>query len=115
MLEIRGPPVNVIGKLFVGFLIALLAFQHPVKKGRSIFGLCLARDRSIRATMYLGATLLDVQALRKAAENFRVLIFPLFLTTLFITPIYCLVYRRRKYAKILLVVQNLKIALKKTV
>ena len=63
--------------------------------------------------MYLGATLLDVQALRKAAENFRVLIFPLFLTTLFITPIYCLVYRRRKYAKILLVVQNLKIALKK--
>ena len=33
--------------------------------------------------MYLGATLLEIQALRKAAENLRVLTFPLVLTTLF--------------------------------
>ena len=65
--------------------------------------------------MYLGATLLEMQALRKAAENLRVLTFPLVLTTLFKTAIYCLVYRRRKYTKILLVVQNFNIALKKAV
>ena len=41
--------------------------------------------------MYLGATLLDVQALRKAVENLRGLIFPLVLTTLFKTAICCLV------------------------
>ena len=41
------------------------------KKARSISGLCLARDRSMRAMMYLWATLLDMQALRKAAENLK--------------------------------------------
>ena len=65
--------------------------------------------------MYLGTTLLEMQALRKAAENLRVLTFPLVLTTLFKTAICCLVYRRRKYTKILLVVQNFNIALKKAV
>ena len=54
--------------------------------------------------MYLGATLLDIKALRKAAENLRVLIVPLVLTTLSKSVNCCLVYRRRKYAKILLVV-----------
>ena len=54
--------------------------------------------------MYLGATLLDIKALRKAAENLRVLIVPLVLTTLSKTVNCCLVYRRRKYAKILFVV-----------
>ena len=34
MLEIRGPPANVIGKLFVVFLIALLAFQRHLLKKR---------------------------------------------------------------------------------
>ena len=35
----------MIGKLFVVFLITLLAFQcHLLKKARSISGLCLARD-----------------------------------------------------------------------
>ena len=65
--------------------------------------------------MYLGATLLEMQALRKAAENLRVLISPLVLTTLFKTAICCLVYQRRKYTKILLVGQNFNIALKKAV
>ena len=37
--------------------------------------------------MYLGSTLLDMQALKKAAENLRVAIFPLVLTTLFKTAI----------------------------
>ena len=68
MLEIRGPPASVIGKLFVVFLIALLAFQRHQLKTRSISGLCLARDHSIRATTYLEATLLNMQALRKAVE-----------------------------------------------
>ena len=65
--------------------------------------------------MYLGATLLEMQALRKAAENLRVLTFPPVFTTLFKTAICCLVYRSRKYTKILLVVQNFNIALKKAV
>ena len=69
----------------------------------------------MRATTYLGATLLEMQALRKAEENLRVLIFPLVLTTLFKTAVRCLVHRRRKYTKILLVVQNFNIALKKAV
>ena len=62
--------------------------------------------------MYLRVILLDMQAFRKAIENLRVLIFPLVLTTLFKTT---LLYRRRKYAKILLAVQNFDIALKKPV
>ena len=40
--------------------------------------------------MYLGATLLDMQALRKAAENLKVMSFPLVLTTLFKSAIYLL-------------------------
>ena len=55
--------------------------------------------------MYLRAILLKMQALRKAAKNLKVLTFPLVLTTLFKTAICCLVYSRRKYTKILLVVQ----------
>ena len=43
-----------------------------------------------------------MQTLRKAAKNLRVLIIPLVLITLFKTAICCLVYRRRKYPKILL-------------
>ena len=40
MLEIRRPTANVIGKLFVVFLIVLLAFQHRLlKKHVSISGL----------------------------------------------------------------------------
>ena len=47
------------------FLDCSVSFStSSVRKARSISGLCLARDRSIRATMYLGATLLDAQALR---------------------------------------------------
>ena len=65
--------------------------------------------------MYSGATLLDMQALRKAAENSRVLIFLLVLITLFKTAICCLVYWRQKNTKILLVIQNNNIALKKAV
>ena len=42
-----------------------------VGKARPISGLCLARDCSIRATIYLGATPLDKQALTKAAKNFK--------------------------------------------
>ena len=34
MLETRGAPPNVVGKLFVVFLIALLAFQHHLLKMR---------------------------------------------------------------------------------
>ena len=56
--------------------------------------------------MYLGATLLDMQAFAKTAEYLRVLIFSLVLTTLLKTAICYSVYRRRKYAKILLVVQR---------
>ena len=65
--------------------------------------------------MYLGSTLLDMPAVKKAEENLRFLIFPLVLTTLFETAICCLVYRRPKYAKILWVVRNCNIALKKAV
>ena len=54
-----------------------------------------------------------MQALKKAAENSEALIFPLVLPTLFETAICCLVYQRRKYTKILLVVQNFNVALKK--
>ena len=65
------------------FLHCSVSFSTSfVRKARSISGLCLARDRSIPATMYLGATLLDTLALKKAAENLRVLIFPLVLITL---------------------------------
>ena len=53
--------------------------------------------------MCLGATVLGMQALKSAKENFRVLIFPLVFTTLFNC---CFVYRKRKYAKILLLVEN---------
>ena len=56
-----------------------------------------------------------MQALRKAAENLRFLILPLVLTTLFKTAICCLLYQKQKYTKILLVVQNFNIALKKAV
>ena len=92
MLEICGPPANVIGKLFVVFWIALLAFQHHLLKKRVPTLACEACDRLIGATMYLEATLIDLQALGKAAENVRGLIFPLVLTTLFETAICCLVY-----------------------
>ena len=34
MLKIRGPPANVIGKLFEVFMIALLAFQHHLLEKR---------------------------------------------------------------------------------
>ena len=103
--------------LIVGsFLNYSVSFStSSVRKARSISGLCLAHDRSMQAMMYLGPTLLEMQALRKAAENLRVLIFPLVLTTLFKTAICCLVYQRRKFTKILLVVQNFNIALKKAV
>ena len=84
MLESCAPHANVIGELFVVFLNALLAFRHhleSVRKGRSILG-CAWLVIIQYARMYLGATLLDKQGLRKAAENLTVEILPLVLTTL---------------------------------
>ena len=82
------------------FLDCSVSFStSSVKKAGSISGLCLARDCSIRAKMYLGPTILDKQALRKVAQNSRVLVFPLVLATLFKTAIRCLVYRNQKYTK----------------
>ena len=92
MLEIWGPPANVIGKLFVVFLIARLAFQHHLLKKR-VPSLCCAWPVIVQYEPRCTWQLLHVQALKKTAENFKVLIFPLFLITLFKTAICCLVCR----------------------
>ena len=70
-------------------------------------------DRSLRAIIYLDATLWDLQALKKAVENLKVLIFPLILTTLFKTAICYSVYLRCKYVKGFFVIQYFNIALNK--